>query len=467
MQPIRKTDSQRPFENNNSIIPSNNRIPGETEGLKREIGVGGIFINVVNNTVGSGIYLLPAIIAAALGNASVMAYIVCGVSFLLVMLCFVEVSSQVTCSGGAYAYIEKALGPYAGFISNTLFWFGTGVFVTAALVNGVADILSVPFPLLTKPMYRFILFSIIIGTTAYINIIGVKQGMNLVKVITFIKFIPIALLIIGGFFGAKLSNLRWDHIPSIKSLGEVTLVLFFAFAGGETALNVSGEMKNPNRTGPLGLLYGILFTIVLFCAIQLVAQAVLGNDLAFNKEAPLAAVAGVLVGPWGHTLVIGGSVIAIIGILNSLPLVFSRVMFAGAKDGALPGFLAKVHPRFATPSNAIITFSVVGIIIATSGGFRQLAIIVSSTLLLIYAGVVLAAIKFRLTKQIDKPGTFKIPGGFTVHIAALVAIGWFMIQLKLQEFIGLGIFIGGLSVIYFIKTIQKKRIVEIAIPEVK
>lgn len=430
------------------------------EGLKREIGIWGIFLNVINNTIGSGIFLLPAIVAGFLGNAGILAYIACGILFLLVMLCYVEVSSQVTCSGGAYAYIEKAFGPYAGFISNTLFWFGTGVFVTAALVNGVADILSVAFPILIKPLYRVIFFIVLIGTTAYINIIGVKQGMRLVKIITLIKFIPITLLIIGGFFGAKLSNLRWDHMPSLKSLGEVTLVLFFAFAGGETALNVSGEMKNPNRTGPLGLLYGMLFTIILFCSIQLVAQAVLGNDLANNKAAPLAAVAGVLVGPWGHALVIGGSVIAIVGILNSLPLVFSRVMFAGAKDGALPGFLAKIHPRFATPANAIITFSLIGLIAAASGGFRQLAIIVSATLLLIYAGVVLAAIKFRLTKQADKPGTFKIPGGLTVHIAALAAIGWFMMQLKRQEFIGLGIFIAGLSVIYLIKTMQQNRTVD-------
>src|SRR5829696_9856591 len=96
------------------------------EGLKREIGIGGVFLNVIKNTLGSGIFLLPAIVAGALGNASILAYIVCGGLFLLVMLCYAEISSQITVSGGSYAYIEKAFGPYAGFLSNTLFWFGTG-----------------------------------------------------------------------------------------------------------------------------------------------------------------------------------------------------------------------------------------------------------------------------------------------------------------------------------------------------
>jgi len=138
-------------DNHAEIIAANTKtIQGK--GLKREIGVWGLFINVINNTIGSGIFLLPAIIAGVLGNASIIAYIACGFLFLLVMLCYAEISSQVTCSGGSYAYIEKAFGSYAGFISNTLFWFGTGIFVTAALVNGFADILSTAFPIFKTPL---------------------------------------------------------------------------------------------------------------------------------------------------------------------------------------------------------------------------------------------------------------------------------------------------------------------------
>jgi amino acid transporter len=233
--------------------------------------------------------------------------------------------------------------------------------------------------------------------------------------------------------------------------------LFFAFAGGETALNVSGEMKNPGRTAPLGLLFGIVGTIVIFCAIQLVAQAVLGNDLANYTEAPLAEVAGKIAGPIGHTVIIAGSVIAILGILNSLPLTFSRVMFAGAKDGLMPRFLAVIHPKFATPANAIISFSVIAFIVAVSGGFRQLAIIVSATLLLIYVGVVLATIKFRITDPVKKPGTFRNPGGITVHVVALLALGLFIVQLEIKELLAVGSFIALLSFVYLVMWLKRNR----------
>lgn len=405
-------------EDNHAEIAANTEAV-QGKGLKREIGVWGVFINVINNTIGSGIFLLPAIVAGVLGNASIIAYIACGSLFLLVMLCYAEISSQVTCSGGSYAYIEKAFGSYAGFISNTLFWFGTGIFVMAALVNGYADILSAAFPIFKTPLYRALLFATLIGFSAYINIRGVKQGMKLIKTITLIKMIPLVLLIVLGFWGSKLSNLKLENLPSLQNLGEVSLVLFFAFAGGESALNVGGEMKNQNRTAPLGILYGTLATIVIFCSIQLTAQGVLGTELLNYKEAPLAAVADKLAGPVGYFIIIGGSAVAIFGVLTSLPLVFPRVMLAGAQDNLLPGYLAKIHPRFATPANAIITFSVIAFVVAVSGGFRQLAVIVSASLLLLYIGVVLATIKFRFTKNADKSGTFKVPGGLAIPVAAL------------------------------------------------
>jgi len=436
------------------------------ERLKREIGVWGIFINVINNTIGSGIFLLPAIVAGVLGNASIVAYIACGLLFLLVMLCYAEISSQVTCSGGSYAYIEKAFGSYAGFISNTLFWFGVGVFVTAALVNGFADILSVAFPIFKIPLYRALLFIALIGFSAYINILGVKQGMKVIKIVTFIKMLPLFLLVVLGFWGSKLLNLRMDHLPTFQNLGEVSLVLFFAFAGGETALNIGGEMKNPSRTAPLGIIYGMLATILIFCLIQLAAQGVLGAGLSNFKEAPLAAVADNLIGPVGHTIIIVASLIAIFGILSSLPLAFPRVMLAGAEDNLLPRYLSKIHSRFATPANAIITFSVIAFLVAVSGGFRQLAIIVSASLLLLYAGVVLATIKFRLKKNTDKKDTFKIPGGLAIPIAALMALCFFIVQLQLKEIVGIVIFIGILSIIYLIKITRKRQLDKILLAEV-
>jgi len=94
--------------------------------LKRELGAKSLALNAINLTVGAGIFVLPAIVAQNLGYSAFIAYIVCGLLIVLIMLCFAEVGSKVTTAGGSYAYVEKAFGPFAGFLINTLFWFGYG-----------------------------------------------------------------------------------------------------------------------------------------------------------------------------------------------------------------------------------------------------------------------------------------------------------------------------------------------------
>jgi basic amino acid/polyamine antiporter, APA family len=424
------------------------------EGLKRELGVFDVAINVINISIASGIFLLPALIAGILGNASIIAYGLCGLMFLLVTLCYAEVGSRITTSGGAYAYIEKAFGSYFGFLANTFLWFGTGVLAAAALVNGIADMLSVPFPIFNYGLYRALLFLSIFSFLAFSNVIGVKQGMKLVKTITLIKILPLVILIIVGLLNIKTENLAWQGFPTLDKLGPASLILFFAFTGGETALNISGEMKNPNRTAPLGLLFGVITIVVFYCLIQIVAQSTLGIDLT-NQKAPLAAAAGILLGNWGSTMMISCAVIAIFGSLNSFILVFPRAMFAGANDGLLPRFLSNVHPKYATPHWAIIIFTAISFILAISGGFKQLLILATLSMMLLHVGVVLAAIKFRWQKEVGNATDFRLPGGIIIPFAALIILLWFVFQSKPNEVIGTGVFILVLTIVYFLKRFFK------------
>ncbi|MEO6289805.1 MAG: amino acid permease, partial [Ginsengibacter sp.] len=124
----------------------------------RELGVIDIATSVVNITIGSGIFLLPGLVAAILGNPSIVAYIFCGLLYFCIMLCYAEMSSRITNSNGAYAYIEKAFGPFAGFIANNLYWF-CGVLLGAALTNGgIITILSIysGISLATPEVYRWL-----------------------------------------------------------------------------------------------------------------------------------------------------------------------------------------------------------------------------------------------------------------------------------------------------------------------
>ena len=137
-------------------------IKNTDEGLKRVVGVPGLAATVVNCTIGAGIYALPAIVGIQMGAAGILGYLVCSVMLVAIMLCYVEIGSRVTASGGSYAYVEAAFGPFAGFIINWLFFLGWGILGSAALMNVIADTLSVLFPIFSNPLFRAFLFFILL-----------------------------------------------------------------------------------------------------------------------------------------------------------------------------------------------------------------------------------------------------------------------------------------------------------------
>jgi len=138
------------------------------------------------------------------------------------------------------------------------------------------------------------------------------------------------------------------------------------------------------------------------------------------------------------------------GNLSSEILSVPRVVQSAAQDRVLPSkWLAKINSKYATPSNAIILYSFLGLLIATVGGFKQLAILVSAVVLLLYLGVALAVIKLRKSHPFEK-GQFKIPGGMTVPIITTLIIFYFLSSLTMNEIIGISIMIVLLSILYFI-----------------
>jgi len=116
------------------------------EGLVRVIGVGALGLSVMNLVIGAGIFVLPGLVAAELGSAALLAYLVCSVTVALVFLCFAEVGSRVSRSGGAYAYVEEAFGPLAGFVASILFWFGYSALADAAITVVMVDAIASVVP---------------------------------------------------------------------------------------------------------------------------------------------------------------------------------------------------------------------------------------------------------------------------------------------------------------------------------
>ncbi|TCO05387.1 APC family permease [Natronoflexus pectinivorans] len=427
------------------------------EKLRREIGVWGLSANLINIIVGAGIFVLPAIVAAGLGAASILAYLFCGVLILLIMLCFAEVGSKVTNSGGAYTYIEVAFGKYAGFLTAILF-LSSCIAADAAVANALVGILASVSPFFGEEIVRILFFLMVFGGLAFVNVLGVKQGIGLIKFITIAKLAPLILLVVLGWGEVSMENLKWEFTPGIRSVGEMALILFFAFQGGESGLAVSGEVKNPSKTVPRGIFVGILGVLLLYMLIQMVSQGVLGSELVTNPETPLAQVAYQIIGPWGFTIMTIGAAVSMFGNLSGEVLSMPRVLFGAAKDKVIPsGWLSRIHARYSTPHIAIVVYAAIGFTLAVLGGFRQLAIISGASILLVYLGVALSVIKLRMNNNGNlRKAKFVIPGGYTVPVLSVAIIVWFLSNLDYSEKVGMVLFVVTLTIIYFLLRLVKR-----------
>jgi len=425
----------------------------QDEGLVRAIGTRVLSISIVNVVVGGGIFVLPGLVAVQLGSAAILAYVVCSVAVALVFLCFAEIGSRVTRSGGSYAYIEEAFGPFAGFIASLLFWFGWCVLSDAAITVAMVETIAIAFPILKETIPRAIFIVSLYTFLVVINITGVKSGIKLFVFNTIAKLIPLLLLLVVGLFVIQIDYLAISEWPSIQNVGAGALILFFAFAGAECGLNASGEIKNPSKTVPRGILIGLFGIFLLYVGLQTVAQGVLGAELANKTEAPLAAAATEVFGGWGAKMLLVGGVISIFATVSGDILGVPRVVFASALDGILPKFLGKVHPKHKTPYVSVIFYAAVICVFALSGTFKPLAVVASGSILIIYAGVSLAVIRLRYRDGEPTKGKFKLRGGPVIPILSCLIILWLLWQLTAKEAIGLIVLIGVSVAFYVIRNI--------------
>ena len=428
----------------------------QDEGLVRVIGTGALGLSVVNMVVGAGIFVMPGLVAAVIGPAAILAYLICSVTVALVFLCFAEVGSRVSRSGGAYAYVEEAFGPFVGFIASILFWFGFSALADAAITVIMVDSIAIVVPILGESIPRAVFIIALLTFLAAVNIRGVKAGVRLYIFNTLAKLVPLLLLLGAGLFVINIEYLAIPEWPSAASIGASTILLFYAFNGAESALNASGEIQNPSKTVPLGLLLGLGGILLLYVGLQTVAQGVLGPELANDTEAPLVAVATAVFGDWGGKMLIAGVVISIYSNLSGDMLGGPRVVFASSLDNNLPRFLGKVHPKYKTPHIAIIFFAVVIGVFALSGTFKYLAVVATGSLLLVDLGVILAVLRLRQRDGLPKDGEFRLPFGPVIPLLSCAIVGWLLLQVPLNEAATIVTLVGACAVIYAIRYVFRR-----------
>lgn len=407
-------------------------LPADAQ-LQRVIGPWGLAANAINGAIGGGIFAMPGLVAAVLGPAAILAYLVCGFAVALVLTCFAEMGSVVHRSGGCVAYIEEAFGPLAGFLAWVAYTLGYEIVGSAAVAALLLDSAATVMPSLSHGAPRICALFVFFASLAIVNIRGVKESIRLTVISTMAKLLPLVVLILAGMFFVHHSNFHWETVPSFSNLGQGAFLIFFAFQGLEEALAPSAEFRNPQRTVPLAIFYAAATLILLYVAIQLVAQGILGADLGHSLTAPLADAGAIIAGSPGRELFIIGVSISIFGSIVTSMICAPRAFFLMAQNALLPSSLSRVHQRFQTPHISIVVATALMFLLSATGAFSHLAMLSVSATLLVYLAICIGALRLRYTRP-QQPGSFRARGGPTIALLGIAVVIWLLTSTSPSDF---------------------------------
>ena len=335
------------------------------------INVGGI--------IGSGIFMVPATVALYTASSSLffMVWILGGIISLFGALSGAELGAAMPRAGGQYVYLNEAYGPLWGYLYG---WSAVAVINTASIAAvGVAfaEYLNFFTPLSSFDMKSIAIVDIIILTI--INVIDVKSGARFQNWFTFTKIASISIVILLGLFldGGSSQNLsplfsEQSFSSLIGPLGLAMVAVLWTFDGWIFITYVAGEVKNPGRNIPLSIIYCMIIIVSVYLALNYVLVFALGFDKMIGSELVMSDAASIFLGSQGGAIITVIILISLIGANNGFILTSARINYAMAKNKLFFKQAASIHPKYKSPSNALIIQCVWACILTFTGTFNQL-----------------------------------------------------------------------------------------------
>lgn len=386
--------------------------------LRRILGRWDLTAVGINQVIGSGIFLLPSLVAAQVGAWSVMAFVLAGLASMLVALCFAEVGSRFKETGGPYLYTRAAFGRFVGFEVGWMQWI-TRVTSWASVANGIPLALGFYVPAVTAGVYRTVFIVALFLILAAINYRGIQQAAWTVNLFTISKLVPLIVFIAVGVFFIQAEPFTRLMPISWSQGSTAALLLIFAFGGFDVIPVPSGESSNPRDQVPFAMISAVFGVTLVMLLAHIVALGTLPG-LA-QSATPLADSAFLFMGTSGAIIIGVGAVISMIGNNAGQVLTGSRMLFALSENGDLPHVLARIHPRFQTPSTSILVTTGLSLGLALSGSFVVLATASAVARLVVYAGVGAATLRLRKSRftGVLPTANFRTPFGALVPILAI------------------------------------------------
>jgi len=402
-----------------STAPSG-RKPAARPTLIRVMGRWSLTAAIVNGVVGSGIFGLPAPVAALTGAWSPLAVLIAGACVFLVLLCFAEVGSRFDEAGGPYLYAREAFGPIAGFQVGWLL-LASRLLASAAALNILIVYLGLLVPAVSTPTGRLVAMTGAIAIATMVNVRGVKIAAWTSNVFTVAKLLPLALLVAVGLPQLRTEVFATQAVTE-PQWREAVLLLVFAYGGFESMVIAASETRDPRRdTGPALVIAGVIVT-VMYSLLQLVIVGVLPE--AGRTTTPVASALGAVLGPVGATIGTAAVIVSVYGWLTGFTLMMPRVLYSMATHGELPPLLARVHPEFRTPHVAIVANAVLALGMGLYSSFAQAATFAAIARLTVFASTCAALLA--LKRHGTTSASFRLPASTLIATAGLIFSVWLL-----------------------------------------
>ncbi len=417
--------------------------------LKRDIGFIGAAFLVLNSVIGAGIFALPGKVAVNAGLFSPWLFLIVGVLFLAVVLTFAELASYYDQTGGPVLYASDAFGPIAGFSTGWLIFLAR-MTAFAANANVMALYLASLSDVFASDIARTAIITMVTVGLTWANVLGVKDGVRTMAVLTVLKVVPLVLLVLLGLQHVTGETLIPGGNFHVDDLGSTTLLLIYAYVGFETIGVTAGETSKPKRTLPLALVRTVIGTGVLYYLIVLVFISVISAEN--YADATLVDVGRALAGPVGAVIITLTAVFSIGGNLAGSMLAAPRLIYSLAENRLLPQWFAHISEKYSTPDRSILVMGAMALVLGLSSNFVELAVGSSVVRLLGYIICIAALPVIRRNASPEaQEAAWRLPGGYAIPLVALGICMWLVAQSKGDDWINVSILLAIGIVLYLIE----------------
>lgn len=418
-----------------------------TTQLKRQLGLASATAMIVGEVIAVGIFLTPAGMAKSLGSPFwiLAVWLVMGMMAVCGALCYGALGARFPEAGGSYVYLREAYGPVLAFLYGWKCFLVMDPGITAALAVGLAGYIGYLVNL--TPVGAKLVAIAAILMVAAVNIVGLRFGAGLMRWLTALKLGSLGVIVVWAI-AWRLGDLshftpfvaqRAGSAPLLGALAGGMVGAFFAFGGWWDLSKLGGEVRDPQRTLPRAMVFGVIGVTVVYILTSGVFLYLVPLDRVTSGETFAAQAGEALFGRSGGAIFSAIVIVSVLGSLAAVVMSAPRVYYAMARDGVFFGAIARLHPRFGTPARAILAEAAMASLLAALGTFNQIvAFFVFVTV--IFIALTVASV-FRLNRQAGNFGFPKVIGYPWTPIAFLmfVALLLFLLAGNNPRQAGLGV----------------------------